>query len=57
MIEYHLDLEAKEFFDGQIELDESYFGGPRKGKGGRSTARKVAVFGLLKRQGKVFTVV
>ncbi|MWQ21628.1 IS1595 family transposase, partial [Glaesserella parasuis] len=46
-----------EVFDGQIELDESYFGGHRKGKRGRGAAGKVAVFGILKRQGKVFTVV
>lgn len=32
VIEYHLDLEAKELFDGEIELDESYFGSIRKGK-------------------------
>lgn len=55
MIEYHLDLEAKELFDGEIELDESYFGSIRKGKRGRSAAGKVAVFGLLKRNGKVYT--
>ncbi|OOS06992.1 DDE transposase [[Haemophilus] felis] len=46
-----------EVFDGQVELDESYFGGNRKGKRGRGAAGKVAVFGVLKRQGKVFTVV
>ena len=57
VISYHLALEADEVFYGQIELDESYFGGPRKGKRGRGAAGKVAVFGLLKRQGKVFTVV
>ena len=57
VISYHLALEANEVFDGQIELDESYFGGHRKGKQGRDAAGKVAVFGLLKRQGKVFTVV
>ncbi|MDG6794321.1 IS1595 family transposase [Glaesserella parasuis] len=57
VISYHLALEADEVFDGQIELDESYFGGPRKGKRGRGAAGKVAVFGILKRQGKVFTVV
>ena len=50
-------FEVNEVFDGQIELDESYFGGHRKGKQGRDAAGKVAVFGLLKRQGKVFTVV
>ncbi len=57
VISYHLALEADDVFDGQIELDESYFGGHRKGKRGRGATGKVAVFGLLKRQGKVFTVV
>ncbi len=57
VISYHLALEADEIFDGQIELDESYFGGHRKGKRGRGAAGKVAVFGILKRQGNVFTVV
>jgi transposase len=45
------------FFDGEIEVDESYFGGHRKGKRGRGAAGKVAVFGLLKRGDKVYTVV
>ena len=44
-------------FDGEIELDESYFGGTRKGKRGRGAAGKVPVFGLLKRGGKVYTAV
>ena len=43
-------------FDGEVEVDESYFGGQRKGKRGRGAAGKVAVFGLLKRNGKVYTV-
>jgi transposase len=38
---------------GEIEVDESYFGGHRKGKRGRGSAGKVPVFGLLKRGGKV----
>lgn len=54
---YHLDQNAQEVFDGQIELDESYFGGARKGKRGRGAAGKVIVFGLLKRNGKVYTVI
>jgi|TARA_R110001606_G_scaffold157934_2_gene301243 transposase len=37
--------------------DESYFGGRRKGKRGRGAAGKVPVFGLLKRNGKVYRVV
>ena len=42
---------------GEIEADESYFGGTRKGLRGRGAAGKVAVFGLLKRGGKVFTAI
>ena len=42
-------------FTGEIELDESYFGGHRKGKRGRGAGGKVAVFGLLKRGGNVYT--
>lgn len=57
VIMYHLDQDAKEVFDGQIELDESYFGGARKGKRGRGAAGKVIVFGLLKRNSKVYTVI
>lgn len=34
----------------------SYFGGIRKGKRGRGAGGKTAVFGLLKRNGKVYTV-
>ena len=41
---------------GEIEVDESYFGGVRKGKRGRGAAGKVPVFGLLKRGGKVYAV-
>ncbi len=41
---------------GELELDESYFGGKRKGKRGRGAAGKVAVFGVLERDGKVYTV-
>jgi transposase len=38
---------------GSVELDESYFGGRRKGKRGRGAAGKVPVFGILERGGKV----
>ena len=51
----HQDREQREAFDGEVEIDESYFGGHRKGKRGRGAAGKVAVFGLLKRGGKVYT--
>jgi transposase len=42
---------------GEVEADECYFGGVRKGKRGRAAAGKVPVFGLLKRGGKVFTAI
>lgn len=42
---------------GEVEADESYFGGGRKGRRGRGAAGKVAVFGLLKRGGKVYTAI
>lgn len=43
-------------FAGEVEVDESYFGGRRKGRRGRGAAGKVPVFGLLKRGGKVYAV-
>lgn len=55
VIANHLAQKEHEIFDGIIELDESYFGGVRKGKRGRGAAGKVAVFGILKRGGKVYT--
>lgn len=40
-------------FAGEVELDESYFGGKRKGQRGRGAAGKVPVFGILERAGRV----
>ena len=45
------------FVVGEIEFDASYFGGKRKGKRGRGASGKTLVFGLLKRNGKVYTQV
>jgi transposase len=42
-----------ELLKGEVELDESYFGGKRKGKRGRGAAGKVPVFGILERKGVV----
>jgi len=53
----HNHSEHLEMLDGEIEVDESYFGGVRKGKRGRGAAGKIPVFGLLKRNGKVYTVI
>ena len=52
----YLHNDTSEQFAGEVEVDESYFGGSRKGKRGRGAAGKVPVFGLLKRNGKVYTV-
>ena len=52
-----LDAETPELMAGEIEVDESYFGGHRKGKRGRGAAGKVPVFEPLKRSGKVHVVI
>jgi transposase len=44
------------FENGEIELDESYFGARRvRGKRGRGAQGKTPVFGILKRGNKVYT--
>lgn len=44
--------------EGTIEVDESYFGPQRiPGKRGRGAGGKTIVFGIFKRQGKVYTEV
>lgn len=48
-------IEDETPFFGEIEVDESYFGGKRKGKRGRGASGKVPVFGILKRGGRVYT--
>jgi transposase len=50
------EMEKVSPFGGEVEVDESYFGGRRKGRRGRGAAGKVPVFGLLKRGGRVYTV-
>lgn len=57
VIAERIEAEAPELLSGEIEVDESYFGGARKGKRGRGAAGKVPVFGLLKRGGKVHAVI
>lgn len=51
-------MKEMEVVSGEVELDESYFGARRvRGKRGRGAAGKTPVFGLLKRNGKVFVTV
>lgn len=43
-------------FSGEVELDESYFGARRvRGKRGRGARGKTIVFGIYKRNGRVYT--
>jgi len=52
---YHIaELEGRKL-SGEIEMDEAYFGGRRKGKRGRGAKGKNIVFGLLERDGRVYT--
>jgi transposase len=53
IVAHALDSEGKRFA-GEVELDESYFGGHRKGNRGRGAAGKVPVFGILERGGHVW---
>jgi len=51
-----LALKADSPLSGAVEIDESYFGPHRvRGKRGRGASGKTIVFGILKRQGKVYT--
>ena len=56
LIAENLVADAPDLMAGEIEVDESYFGGVRKGKRGRGAAGKIPVFGLLKRGGRVYAV-
>lgn len=49
MIDYYLSKKAGELSDVEVELEQSYFGGVRKGKRGRSAGGNIAVFGYFKK--------
>ena len=48
MICDHLGKEFSELY-GELEMDESYFGGKRKGKRGHGANNKAIVFGIVSR--------
>jgi transposase len=52
-IKEYSDNQAKKL-NSKLELDESYFGGKRKGNRGRGANNKAIVFGILERKGKVY---
>jgi len=56
LIAVYCNQEAKKL-DGELELDESYFGGKRKGNRGRGANNKAIAFGILERNGTVHTVI
>src|SRR3989338_7094251 len=50
------DCERQSPFGGEVEVDESYFGPRRvRGKRGRGAGGKTIVFGVFKRNGRVYT--
>src|SRR3990167_601780 len=54
---YHIcELEGAKL-SGEIEIDDAYFGGKRKGNRGRGAGGKSVVLGLLERDGRVYTKV
>ena len=52
-----LEQEAHQVFGGEIKVDESYFGGIRKGNRERRAVGEIPVFELLKRGERVYTKV
>ena len=49
LIAVYCNQEAKKL-NGEIEIDESYFGGKRKGQRGRGANNKTIVFGIIKNE-------
>ncbi|HIH29881.1 TPA: transposase, partial [Candidatus Micrarchaeota archaeon] len=54
VLEVSTNTAASELEISEVEADESYFGGRRKGKRGRGAAGKVPVFGIIERKGRVW---
>ena len=54
VLEVSTNIAASELEISEVEADECYFGGRRKGKRGRGAAGKVPVFGIIERKGRVW---
>jgi len=54
---FHIAEREGAKLSGEIELDEAYFGGVRKGQRGRGARCKSIVCGLLERDSRVYTKV
>ena len=57
IITYNFEQDADTVFSGEIKVDESDFGGKRKGKRGPDAVGKVPMLGFLKRRCNVYTKV
>ncbi len=55
VIAHYLAQDASHTFNGDFVLDESHFGAPRANKKYKVDEDKHAVFGILSREGKIFT--
>lgn len=51
------DVDGEDPLSGQVEIDETYIGGKKKGKRGRGAAGKTVLFGMMQRDGDVVTKV
>ena len=49
----NLSEKDDQLLSGEVEMDESYFGGKRKGNRGRGAKNKIPVFAILERDGKI----
>ena len=52
---FHLTFKELELLEGEVEMDETLFGGRRPGKRGWGALGKQMVFGIYQRKGKVLT--
>ena len=52
---YHHTFEEFEPLEGELEMDETLFGGRRTGKRGWGAEGRQMVFGIYQRKGKVLT--
>jgi len=53
--EYMAALDGEPPLTGHVEVDETYVGGKRPGKRGRGAVGKSVVFGILEREGELYT--
>jgi transposase len=51
------DVDGNPPLSGDVEVDETYIGGRRKGRGGRGLPHKTAVLGMLQKNGDVITTI